>query len=402
MDAKIHVSRLGGTATVPPSKSAAHRAVLCAALADGTSHITNIEYSKDIRATLGAAAQLGAKITEEPHSLTIKGHGTAGGFVTVTRPVFCNESGSTLRFLLPVAGALGVDAMFHLEGRLPSRPLSPLWDEMERMGCTLTRPTVDTVRCTGRLRAGEYVIDGGVSSQFITGLLLSAALIPGKSRIRLTGKVESRPYITMTQRAMEVFGKETSDFVVTGGTPFHSPGTLTVEGDWSNAAFFLAAKALGSSVEVTNLSPDSPQGDRAVFDLLPALENSPVISAADIPDLVPILAVTAACKNGAVFTDIRRLRLKESDRVASVIAMVEALGGKAQASEDTLTVYGTGLVGGTVDAMNDHRIAMSAAIAATACTQPVTILDAQCVEKSYPKFFEEYARLGGNYEQYLR
>ena len=201
---------------------------------------------------------------------------------------------------------------------------------------------------------------------------------------------------------MEIFGKETSDFVVTGGTPFHSPGMLTVEGDWSNAAFFLAAKALGSSVEVTNLSPDSPQGDRAVFDLLPALEDHPIISAADIPDLVPILAVTAACKNGAVFTDIGRLRLKESDRVASVIAMVEALGGKAQASEDTLTVYGTGLFGGTVDAVNDHRIAMSAAIAATACKASVTILGAECVEKSYPKFFEEYARLGGNYEQYLR
>ena len=201
---------------------------------------------------------------------------------------------------------------------------------------------------------------------------------------------------------MEIFGKPTSDFVVIGGTPFRSPGTLTVEGDWSNAAFFLAAKALGSRVEVTNLSPDSPQGDRAVFDLLPALEGHPVISAADIPDLVPILAVTAACKNGGVFTDIRRLRLKESDRVASVIAMVEALGGKAHASEDTLTVYGTGLVGGTVDAMNDHRIAMSAAVAATACKAPVTILGAECVEKSYPKFFEEYARLGGNYEQYLR
>ena len=189
---------------------------------------------------------------------------------------------------------------------------------------------------------------------------------------------------------------------IAGGLLMFIPGTLTVEGDWSNAAFFLAAKALGSRVEVTNLSPDSPQGDRAVFDLLPALENSPVISAADIPDLVPILAVTAACKNGAVFTDIRRLRLKESDRVASVIAMVEALGGKAQASEDTLTVYGTGLVGGTVDAMNDHRIAMSAAIAATACKAPVAILGAECVGKSYPKFFEEYARLGGNYEQYLR
>ena len=177
---------------------------------------------------------------------------------------------------------------------------------------------------------------------------------------------------------------------------------MAVEGDWSNGAFFLAAKALGNPVSVTNLAPDSPQGDRAVFDLLPTLEGSPVISAADIPDLVPILAVTAACKHGAVFTGIRRLRLKESDRVASVIAMLEALGGKAEATEDTLTVWGTGLTGGTVDAVNDHRIAMSAAIAATVCQKPVTILGAQCVEKSYPRFWEEYARLGGNYEQHLR
>ena len=398
MDITIFPGKLSGTVRAIPSKSQAHRLLICAAFADAPTTLFCPETNRDIEATMGCLNALGADITRTDSGYRV----IPAKEIPQQTALRCHDSGSTLRFLLPVAGALGIDATFHLEGRLPSRPLSPLWEEMERMGCTLTRPTADTVRCTGRLRAGEYVIDGGVSSQFITGLLLSAALIPGKSRIRLTGKVESRPYITMTQRAMEIFGKETSDFVVTGGTPFHSPGTLTVEGDWSNAAFFLAAKALGSSVEVTNLSPDSPQGDRAVFDLLPALENSPVISAADIPDLVPILAVTAACKNGAVFTDIRRLRLKESDRVASVTAMVEALGGKAQASEDTLTVYGTGLVGGTVDAMNDHRIAMSAAIAATACKAPVAILGAECVGKSYPKFFEEYARLGGNYEQYLR
>ena len=159
---------------------------------------------------------------------------------------------------------------------------------------------------------------------------------------------------------------------------------------------------MGNAVYIQNLSPDSPQGDRAVFTLLPALTNNITISAADIPDLVPILSVVAACNRGAVFTDIRRLRLKESDRVASVIAMLEALGGRAEANDDTLTVYGTGLSGGMVDSVNDHRIAMSAAIAATVCKEPVTILGAECVEKSYPKFWEEYRRLGGNYEQYLR
>ena len=398
MDITITPQRLHGCIEVIPSKSQAHRILICSAFSDGPARIQCDETSRDIEATAECLCALGAEILRTESGYTV--------FPVKQLPeqavLNCGESGSTLRFLLPIAGALGVDTVFIMEGRLPQRPLSPLWEEMERMGCKLSRPTADTILCTGKLRSGDYYVDGGISSQFITGLLLSAALIPGKSRIRLTGKVESRPYITMTQRAMEIFGKETSDFVVTGGTPFHSPGTLTVEGDWSNAAFFLAAKALGSSVEVTNLSPDSPQGDRAVFDLLPALEDRPVISAADIPDLVPILAVTAACKNGAVFTDIGRLRLKESDRVASVIAMVEALSGKAQASEDTLTVYGTGLVGGTVDAMNDHRIAMSAAIAATVCSQPVTILGAECVQKSYPLFWEEFRRLGGSYEQYLR
>lgn len=171
-----------------------------------------------------------------------------------------------------------------------------------------------------------------------------------------------------------------------------------VEGDWSNGAFFLAAEALKNNVSTANLAPDSPQGDREALVLLKRLRENITISAADIPDLVPILAVVAACNRGATFTDIRRLRLKESDRVASVIAMLEALGGKAQADEDTLTVYGTGLTGGTVDSMNDHRIAMSAAIAATVCKTMVTILGAESADKSYPRFFEEYRRLGGHYE----
>ena len=187
-----------------------------------------------------------------------------------------------------------------------------------------------------------------------------------------------------------------------GAPHYHSPGTVTVEGDWSNGAFWVAARMLGNDLSVHGLNPESIQGDRAAKNLIPALKDNIVIDARNIPDLVPILAVVAAANRGAVFTNIQRLRIKESDRVASTIAMIESLGGKVSAAEDTLVVCGTGYRGGTVDSYNDHRIAMAAAIAATVCTEPVTILGAEAVNKSYPKFWDEYHRLGGNYEQYLR
>lgn len=399
MDITITPKRLSGTVTAIPSKSQAHRLLICAAFADGPTTLVCAQTSRDMDATAGCLNALGAEITRTEKGFEVRPVRKAPGSAVLQ----CHDSGSTLRFLLPVVGALGVDATFHMEGRLPQRPLSPLWEELERMGCRLSRPTDATVRCQGRLLAGDYVIDGGVSSQFITGLLLAAPLLPGQSRIHLTGTVESRPYITMTQRAEALFGVDSDGLRVSGGHGFHSPGRLTVEGDWSNGAFFLAAKALGNPVMTENLDPSSPQGDRAVEGLLEALEGGrPTISAGDIPDLVPILSVVAACKQGAVFTHIRRLRLKESDRVASVIAMLKALGGRAEATEDSLTVWPTGLTGGTVDSVGDHRIAMSAAIAATVCSGSVTILGAECSKKSYPKFFDEYRRLGGVYEQHLR
>lgn len=268
------------------------------------------------------------------------------------------------------------------------------------MGCLLTRPTENTVRCQGKLQAGSYSIDGGVSSQFITGLMLALTLLPKKSELTITGKVESRPYIALTKQAMSLFGVDGEQL---GGQGFRSPGDLAVEGDWSNGAFFLTANALGSELSIRGLDSGSVQGDRAVVEILKQMDlGCPTISAADIPDLVPILSVAAACKKGAVFTDTARLRLKESDRVASVCAMLHSLGAKAEAAENTLTVYPSALSGGTVDACNDHRIAMSAAIAATTAKGMVTILGAQCAEKSYPTFWDEYARLGGHYEQYIR
>lgn len=398
MDIIITPTRLSGKVQAIPSKSQAHRLLICAALAEHETVLRCPDTNRDIEATADCLRALGAEITRDSTGYTVF------PIQAIPRSAVlpCRDSGSTLRFLLPVAGALGVDAIFQMEGRLPQRPLSPLWEEMERMGCTLTRPTADTVRCRGRLKAGSYAMDGGVSSQFITGLLLAFPLLNGSSSLKITGKLESAPYVTMTQRVMEQFGVRMQDFAMAGDCEFTSPGTVTVEGDWSNAAFFLAAGALGNSVKVTGLRPDSPQGDRAAAELLPALDEKQTVDASDIPDLVPILAVTAACRRGAVFTNIARLRLKESDRVESVKEMILALGGAAEADENTLTIFGTGLRGGTVDAKNDHRIAMSAAIAATVCSGKVTILGAQCVEKSYPQFWEVYKELGGRYEQYLR
>ena len=388
MDITITPGRLSGTVTAIPSKSQAHRLLICAAFADAPTQLHCPDTNRDIEATADCLNALGAVITR-----------TETGYraepirkVPVSATLNCCESGSTLRFMLPIAGALGVNATFRMEGRLPQRPLSPLWEEMERMGCTLTRPSPDTIRCQGKLKSGAYSISGSVSSQFITGLLFAQSLIPGKSHLEVTGKIESAPYIDMTRRAMELFC----------APKYHSPGAIQVEGDWSNGAFFLAAKALGNDIEVENLNPESPQGDRAAARILPLLKQFTTVDATDIPDLVPILAITAGAKSGAAFHNIQRLRIKESDRVASTIAMIEALGGKAEATEDTLTVWGTGYTGGTVHAQNDHRIAMSAAIAATVCSGPVTILGAEAVQKSYPKFWDEYRRLGGNYEQYLR
>ena len=386
MDITIHPRKLFGKVNVIPSKSIAHRLLICSAFADARTTLVYTETNRDIEATAECLCALGADILRTNYGYDIIPAKDIPSDVFMN----CCESGSTLRFMLPIIGALGVTATLKMEGRLPQRPLSPLWEEMERMGCKLSRPTASTIRCEGKLKPGTYSIAGNVSSQFITGLLLAFSLMEKPCVLNITEKIESAPYIEMTKFVLEMFAEH------------RTPGRIEVEGDWSNGAFFLAANALGNTISIANLDPQSVQGDRTILLWLPKLKKNCTISAADIPDLVPVLSIVAAANKGAVFTDIQRLRLKESDRVASVIAMLEALGGKADASEDTLTVYGTGLVGGIVNSFNDHRIAMSAAIAATICQKEVTILDSDCIQKSYPQFFEEYNRLGGSYEQYLR
>lgn len=398
MDITIYPGKLHGAVTAIPSKSQAHRLLICAAFSNMPTTLYCPETNQDIEATAGCLNALGALV-----------HRTQTGYMVSpckniprTTVMDCGESGSTLRFILPIVCALGVETTIHMSGRLPCRPLSPLWEELERMGCTLTRPTQTTIHSSGRLRPGEYTIAGNVSSQFITGLLFALSLLDGESQITVTGTLQSKPYVEMTQKALADFSVDTTRFRVHGSIPFHSPGNVRVEGDWSNAAFFLAAAGMGNAVTVLNLDPQSPQGDRVVTDILSSRSDVPVISVADIPDLVPILAVYFASKHGAVFTDVARLRLKESDRVASVSNLLHALGIRVESDENTLTVYSGQFSGGIVDACADHRIAMAAGIAATVASGPVTIIGADCVAKSYPGFWQEYKRLGGNYEQYIR
>ena len=398
MDITITPGALCGTVPAIPSKSVAHRLLICAAFADAPTTLVCPDINRDIQATADCLCALGAQIRRTETGFEI----APVAEIPKQAVLSCAEGGSTPRFLLPVAGALGVDTTFRMEGRLAARPLSPLWEEMERMGCRLSRPTADTLRCTGKLHPGEYTIAGNISSQFITGLLFACSLIPGASHISVTGKLESKPYLDMTVDALAQFGLTCKDLSINGGQQLHSPGALAVEGDWSNAAFFLGARTVGNPVAVTGLNPLSHQGDRAVTDILLHLESFCNVDATDIPDLVPILSVVAACRKGCVFTGIRRLRLKESDRVASVIGMLRSLGIRAEFTENTLSVHPGAFTGGLVDSVNDHRIAMAAAIAATVSTGPVTILNAQCVNKSYPAFWAEFSRLGGHYEQYIR
>ena len=397
MDITIHPGKLSGTVRIIPSKSQAHRLLICAAFADKTTEIICPETNEDISATADCLNALGAKITR-----TEQGYNIVPAYSVPKQAVLdCRESGSTLRFLLPIVGALGVDATFHMSGRLPDRPLSPLKEEMERMGCVLTVPERGVLRCTGKLSVGAYQIDGSVSSQFISGLLFALVLLNDNCTLTVTGKVESQPYIRLTLDALRQFGANICGEQIQPSLPLKSPGKLTVEGDWSNAAFFYAANALGNNVHLEGLRDDSAQGDRVCKDIL-SLDGPMNVDAADIPDLVPILSVVAAARHGGRFTGTQRLRLKESDRVASTIAMLSALGVCAEADNDTLTVYPGQFHGCTVRSEKDHRIAMAAAIAATVADGPVTILDAQCVAKSYPTFWDVYKHLGGNYEQHLR
>lgn len=398
MKLTISPQPLRGEIAAIPSKSAAHRLLICAALSDRNTKIFCPALSRDIEATAECLKALGAVIEYTDGSFDVQ------PIIKVCEhaKLDCGESGSTLRFILPVVCALGGGAEIKMHGRLPQRPLSPLWEELESHGAVLSRPTDDTIAVHGKIKAGEYKIRADISSQYISGLLFALPLLDGESRLTLEGNIESAGYIRMTSQAQEAFGLNivfyNGTYTVPEDSFYCSPGTVEVEGDWSNAAFWIAADILsGGGLSVKNLRAESLQGDKAVCELLSRIQKgNAVIDVKDVPDLVPVLSVVAAVSPGKTeFVNAGRLRIKESDRIASVCRMLHALGANCEEKDEGLTVYGGKLRGGTVDGENDHRIVMSAAVAATVCSEPLIILGTEAVDKSYPAFFDDYRKLGG-------
>ena len=416
MNITILPGQLHGAIDAIPSKSQAHRSLICAALADRPTRIECGIESGDISATVACLRALGSDIKHDIGGYTVSPLAPMPAKPAVLP---CGESGSTFRFMLPITGALGRSASFIPLGRLPERPISPLYEELMQHGCLLSPQGSVPFHCSGHLQPGNYSLDAGISSQFISGLLLALPLLDGDSELLLTGCVESYPYIEMTLAMLNVFRVEIEFdgvvFSIPGGQEYHSPGVVNVEGDWSNAAFWLGAGAIGAgSVSCVGLDMHSRQGDRAIIDILKKFgarvefDDSAVtvsggklhgteIDARDTPDLVPITAVVAAAAEG--FTVIRnagRLRDKESDRLAAITEMMRRAGADVTETDDGLLICGgAALTGGHVSSRGDHRISMAAAIMATLCTAPVEISGAESVGKSYPGFFDDLQMLGG-------
>jgi len=436
MNIKIEKTPLKqGQVRIISSKSDGHRSLIAAALAEEESVLFVDGWSEDMEATARCLQSLGAEIEREPSGIYVmpiacplpcppdrigqangQGIGQADGQLCI---LDCGESGSTLRFLLPIAGALGKHCRFAGKGRLPERPIGVLLDEMARHGCKADSDHLP-VTLEGKLTAGVYTLPGNVSSQFITGLLFALPLLEGESEIRLTTKIESKGYIDMTLKMLKTFGitvtETESGWSIPGGQKYHGPRMRYAEGDWSNAAFWLVAGAIGGSIGCQGLDMESPQGDRAIAALLEefgaetkvALNQITAthkemkgirIDAAQIPDLVPILCVAAAAAEGKTeIYNAGRLRMKESDRLAVMAECMQKIGVEVEERPDSIIITGgcnppEGEI--VIDSHNDHRIVMAMAIAAVSLGVELTILGAEAVNKSYPSFFIELAKLGG-------
>lgn len=403
-----------GTVPIPPSKSLSHRALICAGLATlcsgGESTLERVGENEDIEATRACLQQLGVIFTQTEGVIRVSKGDTDG----LPAAMDCNESGSTLRFLLPVAALQNRRFAFTGRGRLMQRPLEVYRQLFEQKGVHFEQAN-DKVIIQGPLPSGEYQLPGDISSQFVSGLLLALPLLPQDSRIILDSPLESAAYVTLTIDAMAHFGVriqalDDGNYHVKGKQQYR-PQRYCVEGDWSQAAFFLAAGALGRPVKCAGLTAASAQGDRAILDILqqmgvtiewkdetvsaqPAKLIATNIDAREIPDLVPVLAVLCSLATGTShITGAGRLRLKESDRLDAMATELEKLGAAIVQGPDSLTITGKPqLNGGEVDTHNDHRIAMAMAVAAIRCENPVCLTGWQHVRKSYPHFWADFEK----------
>lgn len=432
MDIRIKPSKLSGELTIPPSKSFAHRALICAALSEGKNLIRNIELSDDIKATLESVESFGAVSKVGNMSIEIegidKGVGEEREIDNDLHIINCNESGSTLRFMIPIAAALGDKCIFNMKGNLGKRPLDVYYRIFEKNDIKYKKGD-DYLEIDGNLNAGVYEIPGNISSQFITGMLFALSMLKEDSIIKIVDNIESKSYIDITLECLKDFGikiehKNYREFYIKGNQKYDCKkkeldfSEYTVEGDFSQGAFFLCADAIGNDINVKGLKKDSIQGDKATVEILERMScdkviddcgsikmntkslASTIIDAADCPDIIPVLSVCAAFANGKTeIINAKRLRIKECDRLSAIENELSKLGAEIEEKEDSLIIYGNGnkkLKGGCeVWSHKDHRICMMLSIASTICEEEIIIKDAECISKSYPRFFDDFRKLGG-------
>lgn len=416
MQVKIKPIKPNGEISAIASKSDAHRAIICSALADVKTKVHISHISKDIEATLSCIKRMGADFVKRNSIYEIL------PITKVTQNVVldCGESGSTLRFLLPILAALGCGATFVGSGRLPERPMGLIVDLLKAHGNSFSSSKLP-ITVSGKTENGVFDIAGNVSSQFISGLLFALPLLKRESIIRLTSNLQSSAYVSMTVDTLKRFGiniaERENEFVVNATESFTSPKEYVVEGDWSNAAFFMVLGAIGGDVKIRNLNLDSHQSDKMILDVLSLAgvnyvisENEIAIAKSEIkpfdfdvsqsPDLFPVLSILASASNGkSTLYNAGRLRIKESDRIKTTKELILNIGGSAEETDDSLIIYGSGkLRGGTVDSYNDHRIAMSAFCASAICENDVILKDAKAIDKSYPSFMEDFEKIGGVFD----
>ena len=398
----IKPRKLSGEVVVPPSKSMAHRAIICAALSKGKSIIDNIDLSDDIIATINAARSMGAKIEIDNRKVAVEGILSSPNNENFI--VDCNESGSTLRFFVPITMLLNQKKTFIGKGNLGKRPLNVFYEIFDKQGIKYSyKKDILDLQVEGKLKPDTFYVRGDISSQFITGLLFALPLLNDDSKIVITSKLESKSYLDLTLSMLDKFGieienKDYKEFIIKGNQEYKAMD-YTVEGDYSQAAFFLSANYIGNDIEIKGLDENSLQGDKEILKWLEVLKNdeNKVIDATNCPDIIPILTVCAALTKGKTeIINAGRLRLKECDRLTAISTQLNKLGADIIEHEESLTINGVdSLNGGYVDSFKDHRISMSLAIASSRCKDDIIIKDYMCVKKSYPHFYEDFKKLGG-------
>ncbi len=424
---KVFPNKLSGKVNIPPSKSMAHRAVICAALGNGISNIYNVDMSDDIIATINAMRALGAVINQVDGFLEVKGINYNGLSLSrdYERVIDCNESGSTLRFLVPIALAFEGISRFVGRGNLGKRPLNTYYEIFERQEIEYSsKEGVLDLVIKGILKSGEFKVLGNISSQFITGLLFALPLLKGDSKIIITTELESKGYLDLTLKALKDFGitiinNDYKELIIKGNQEYQSRD-YTVEGDYSQGAFFLCGDAIGNEIIVEGLDMNSLQGDKEIIDILKRMggvitnTNNSItikcnklkgteIDASQCPDIIPVVSLVAALAKGTTkIINAGRLRIKECDRLHAICLELNKLGAKITEGEDYLIIEGVHELKGnvTVWSHKDHRIAMTLAIAASKCKEPIIIKDYECVSKSYPLFFEDYKNIGGTFNEW--